>query len=98
MKKEVRELVAKGEASACWASFNLTSGFAFLVYSTLVAFLVAARADVYICYKAFVGIGCTENKNSVLVYLLIVIVLVCCYGVNFYHSFWPIISSREKFS
>ena len=97
-KKETRELVAKGETSAYWASFTLISGFVFLVYSTLVTFLTVAGADTYGCYKVFGGPGCTENESSVPVYLLIGIVFTYCYGVNFYHSFWPIIAGREKFS
>lgn len=97
-KKETRELVAKGETSSFWASFTLISGFVFLIYSTLVTFLTVAGADTYGCYKVFGGSGCTEDESSVPVYLLIGISFAYCYGINFYHTFWPIITGREKFS
>lgn len=97
-KKETRELVAKGEKSKFWASFTLISGFVFLVYSTLVTFFTVAGADTLGCYKVLGGSGCTESESSIPVYLLIASAFVYCYGVNFYLTFWPIITGREKFS
>jgi len=97
-KKETRELVAKGETSAFWAAFTLISGLIFLIYSTIVTFFTVAGADTYGCYKVLGGEGCTDDESSAAVYILIGIVFLYCYGVNFYLSFWPIITGREKFS
>jgi len=67
------------------------------VYSSLVTFMTVAGADSYGCMKILGGTGCSENESSVPVYVLIAMVFLYCYGVNFYFTFWPILTRRKKF-
>jgi len=97
-KKETQELVAKGETSSFWAKFTLISAAIFLVYSSLTTFLTVAGADSVGCLKVLGGEGCSEDESSIAVYMLIAVVFLYCYGVNFYFTFWPIITGKEKFS
>ena len=97
-KKETQELVAKGETSAFWAKFTLISALVFLIYSTTTTFMTVAAADSYGCLKILGGRGCTENESGVAVYILMAAVFLYCYGVNFYFTFWPIVTGRKKFS
>jgi len=96
-KKETKELVAKGETSKFWAYFTLISAAVFLVYSSLVTFLTVAGADSIGCLQILGGNGCSENESSVPVYILIAVVFLYCYGVNFYFTFWPILTGKERF-
>jgi len=96
-KEEMRELVTKGETSSFWAKFTLISATVFLVYSSLVTFMTVAGADSYGCMKILGGTGCSENESSIPVYVLIAMVFLYCYGVNFYFTFWPILTRRKKF-
>jgi len=97
-KKETRELVLKGEKSAFWGRFAICSMFTFLVYSTIVTLVTVTKHDVYGCFKILGGGGCSAEESSAPAYMLVSSVFLYCYGVNFYHSFWPIIQGREKFS
>lgn len=97
-KKETKELVAKGETSSFWAKFTLISATVFLLYSSLVTFLTVAGADSVGCMKILGGTGCTDNESSIPVYVLISLVFLYCYGVNFYFTFWPILTGKEKFN
>lgn len=97
-KKESRELVEAGETSVFWAKFSLISATVFLIYSTIVTFLTVAGADTYGCLKVLGGSGCSENESSIPAFLLIVAAFVYCYGVNFYFTFWPIVTGKKKFS
>lgn len=97
-KKETRDLCLQGETSSFWGRFALGSMFTFLAYSTLVTFITVARHDVYGCFKIFGGGGCSADESSAPAYILVSIALFFCYGVNFYHSFWPILQGRSKFS
>eukprot|EP00568_Trieres_chinensis_P014751 CAMPEP_0183324132 /NCGR_PEP_ID=MMETSP0160_2-20130417/76228_1 /TAXON_ID=2839 ORGANISM="Odontella Sinensis, Strain Grunow 1884" /NCGR_SAMPLE_ID=MMETSP0160_2 /ASSEMBLY_ACC=CAM_ASM_000250 /LENGTH=457 /DNA_ID=CAMNT_0025491653 /DNA_START=104 /DNA_END=1480 /DNA_ORIENTATION=- len=96
-KKETRELVAQGEVSAFWGRFALLSALTFLAYSSVVTFLTVAAHDVYGCFKILGGGGCSAEESAVPAYTLVVLVLLYCYGVNFYHSFWPIVRGQKKF-
>jgi hypothetical protein len=97
-KAECRELIQKGEESPFWAKFTLITGFAFLIYSTCITFLTVAGADTYGCFKILGGGGCTENESDIPVYFLIGIPFLYCYGLNFYFTFWPVITGKTKFS
>jgi len=97
-KKEAQELVAKGETSAFWAKFTLISATVFLVYSSVVTFMTVAGAETFGCLKILGGPGCTEGESSVPVFVLIALVFLYCYGINFYFTFWPILRGREKFN
>ena len=96
-KRETRELVAKAETSIFWARFTVISLVVFLLYSTIVTFFTVAGEEEYGCYKVFGGEGCSEDESSVPVFILITIIFVYCYGVNFYHTFWPIVKGDERF-
>jgi len=96
-KKETKELVEKGETSPFWAKFTLITATIFLLYSTLVTFMTVAGADSFGCYKVLGGTGCSEGESSIPVFVLIGIVFFYCYGVNFYFTFWPIVTGRERF-
>lgn len=97
-KKETKEIVAKGETSAFWAGFTLVSATVFLIYSTLVTFMTVGAQDTMGCYKILGGEGCTPDESSIPVYCLMAACFLYCYGVNFYFTFWPCITGREKFS
>jgi hypothetical protein len=97
-KKEMKELVAKGETSCFWALFTLISAGIFLIYSTLVTFMTVGATETMGCSKILGGSGCTEDESSIPVYFLMGILFLYCYGLNFYFTFWPILSGREKFS
>ena len=96
-KKETRDLVQKGDSSIFWARFTVSSLVLFLVYSTIVTFFTVAGADKYGCYKVFGGEGCSDNESSIPVFLLITLIFVYCYGVNFYHTFWPFVKGEKQF-
>lgn len=97
-KKETRDLVAGGETSAFWGRFALISAFVFLTYSTIVTFVTVAAHDMYGCLKIFGGGGCSADESSAPAHVLVAAVLVYCYGVNFYHSFWPCLRGKRRFS
>jgi hypothetical protein len=97
-KKEMQELVAKGETSTFWAKFTLTSASIFLIYSTFVTFIAVGASETMGCSKILGGNGCTEDESSIPVYFLMGILFLYCYGLNFYFTFWPILTGREKFS
>ena len=96
-KKETRELVAKGETSVFWGRFALLSALTFLLYSTVVTFLTVVAHDVYGCFKILGGGGCSADESPIPAYTMVVAVLSYSYGVNFVHSFWPILKGRERF-
>ena len=97
-KKETQELIKAGETSVFWAKFTLISATVFLIYSTIVTFLTVAGADRYGCLKILGGSGCSENESSIPAFLLIAVVFLYCYGVNFYFTFLPILKGEKKFS
>jgi hypothetical protein len=97
-KTEMQELVAKGETSAFWAKFTLISAAIFLIYSTFVTFFAVGATETMGCSKILGGNGCTEDESSIPVYFLMGILFFYCYGLNFYFTFWPILTGREKFS
>ena len=97
-KSEAKNMLEKGEESTFWAKFTIVSALIFLVYSTLVTFLTVAGADTFGCYKILGGAGCTEDESSIPVYCLMGACFMYCYGVNFYHTFWPIVKGERKFS
>ena len=96
-KQESQELVAKGETSSFWAKFTLISAAIFLIYSTITTFMTVAAADSIGCLKILGGAGCSEGESDIPVYLLMGAVFLYCYGVNFYFTFWPIVTGKEKF-
>jgi hypothetical protein len=97
-KEETKEIMAKGETSAFWAKFTLISAATFLIYSTFVTFITVGAADTMGCYKILGGEGCTEDESSIPVYILMSVVFLYCYGINFYFTFWPIIKGEQQFS
>jgi len=97
-RKETHELVAAGVTSPFWGFFALISALSFLTYSTIVSFMTVAGAETYGCYKILGGEGCSEDESSFLVIMLVGSVLIYCYGVNFYLSFWPILKDGLHFS
>lgn len=97
-KAEAQEMLKAGEESSFWAKFAVTSATIFLLYSTVVTFLTVAGADSYGCYKILGGPGCTEDESSIPVYCLMGACFLYCYGVNFYHTFLPILRGQRKFS
>ena len=56
-----------------------------------------AGGDTYGCLKILGGPGCTEDESSIPVYYLMGAVFLCCYSVNFIHTFWPILKGEKKF-
>ena len=97
-KKEAKQMIEEGEESPFWAAFTLISVLILLLYSTVAIFMTVAGEDTYGCYKVLGGKGCSENESSIPVYCLMGAVFLFCYGVNFYHSFWPCIKGEKKFS
>ncbi|EJK72778.1 hypothetical protein THAOC_05655 [Thalassiosira oceanica] len=97
-KAEAREMMKANEESSFWAKFAIISATIFLLYSTVVTFLTVAGADSYGCYKILGGPGCTEDESSIPVYCLMGACFLYCYGVNFYHTFLPILRGQRKFS
>lgn len=97
-KKETRELVAKGEKSSFWGSFVIVSAFTFLCYSTFVTFVTVRYHDVYGCMKILGGGGCSGEESSTMAFGLVSVILLYCYGTNFYLSYWPIVKGEHKFS
>merc|ERR1711879_974448 len=97
-KKEARALMMSGETSKFWAIFALCSGLTFLIYSTCVIFLTVAAQDTVGCYKILGGAGCTEDESSIPTYILMGIVFLFCYGVNFYFTFLPVIQGKRAWT
>ena len=97
-KAEAQEMMKANEESSFWAKFAIISATIFLLYSTVVTFLTVAGADSYGCYKILGGPGCTEDESSIPVYCLMGACFLYCYGVNFYHTFLPILRGQRKFS
>mmetsp|Transcript_25112 Transcript_25112/g.45247 ORF Transcript_25112/g.45247 Transcript_25112/m.45247 type:complete len:491 (-) Transcript_25112:339-1811(-) len=97
-KKETRELVAKGETSTFWGMYVICSAFIFLCYSTFVTFVTVKYHDVYGCMKILGGGGCSADESSTMALGLVSVILLYCYGTNFYLSFWPILKGERKFS
>ena len=81
-EEETRELVKKGEESSTWATFTLVPG--------------GRLQDLkeYGCYKVLGGSGWSEDESNVSLGLR----FLHWYGLNFYFTFWSILSGREKFS
>ncbi|KAL7529734.1 hypothetical protein ACHAWF_008284 [Thalassiosira exigua] len=88
-KKEANKMMEEGEESVFWSVFTIISVLIFMVYSTIVTFMTVAGGDAYSCFKVLGGAGCSENESSVGVTFLICACFAYCYGVNFYHTFWP---------
>lgn len=97
-KKETRELVAKGETSSFWGRYVIVSAFTFLCYSTLVTIVTVKYHDVYGCMKILGGGGCSGEESSTMAFGLVSVILLYCYGTNFYLSYWPIVKGEHKFS
>jgi len=97
-KKETRDLVALGEMSVFWGRFALISGAIFLIYSTIVTILTVLAHEEFGCYKILGGGGCTADESNIPAYFLVSSVLLYCYGINFYHTFLPILKGKRKFS
>ena len=97
-KKEARELVAKGEISTFWGSYVISSALIFLSYSTFVTIVTVKYHDTYGCFKIFGGAGCKENESSTMALGLVSVILLYCYGTNFYLSYLPIVLGKHKFS
>merc|ERR1712176_1537732 len=93
-KKEARDLLETGGTSIFWGRFTYTCATVFLIYSTIVTFMTVFGSE-YSCYKVLGGGGCSSDESSALVYTLILLVFLFCYGVNFYLSFW---NQRFSFS
>jgi len=97
-KKETQDIVALGETSRFWGRLALLSALTFLIYSSVVTFMTVAAADVYGCFKILGGEGCSAEESSTPAYALVAGVLLYCYGINFFLSFWPIIKGEQKAS
>jgi hypothetical protein len=97
-KKETREMVAKGEKSSFWGCFVIVSAFTFLSYSTFVTFVTVKYHDVYGCMKILGGGGCSGEESSTMAFGLVTVILLYCYGTNFYLLYWPIVVGERKFS
>lgn len=97
-KKETRELVAKGEKSSAWGWFVVVSALTFLCYSTIATFVTVKYHDVYGCFKILGGGGCSAEESSSPALILVSIILLYCYGINFYLSYWPILKGERRFS
>ena len=97
-KDEIRQIVNHGGTSYYWGCFTLSSIVIFLIYSTIVTFMTVAGADTYGCLKILGGEGCNDDESSIPAYVLVCIVFIYCYGVNFYLSFLPIFKREKKFN
>eukprot|EP00521_Asterionellopsis_glacialis_P010827 CAMPEP_0195302888 /NCGR_PEP_ID=MMETSP0707-20130614/31869_1 /TAXON_ID=33640 /ORGANISM="Asterionellopsis glacialis, Strain CCMP134" /LENGTH=263 /DNA_ID=CAMNT_0040366261 /DNA_START=1 /DNA_END=792 /DNA_ORIENTATION=- len=97
-KKETRDLVARKERSTFWGKFTVVTALLFLTYSTIVTFVTVAASDVYGCFKMLGGSGCSANESDTPAHMLVAGVLLFCYGVNFWHTFLPILMNQKKFS
>ena len=96
-KKEAKQMLEDGEESSFWAKVTIFSAVIFLLYSTIVTFMTVAGADSYGCLKILGGPGCSEDESSIPVYCLMGACFLYCYGVNFYHTYLPILRGQRKF-
>jgi len=97
-KKETRELVAKGETSTFFGAYAICSALTFLCYSTFVTWITVSKHDVYGCMKILGGGGCSADESSTMAMGLVSVILLYCYGTNFYLSYLPCVKGEHRFT